>query len=212
MIKVLPIVMLLASCGFPGEIRTKPPLPKEDNWKVLGRAAMDLKTEDTGLNVVLGSGSATVTGTILEETNFTIDFNGVGFQLASEPTSIGNLVIGTINFNHLRICGVSNDEKCTVAQIRMYTTELASDPGISGFVNTDYGYGVPVWAGKAAADQSVGLTVSNAGVVDTYNIPVNDNKLTNSDFGGTTYQMVVDTINAGSGDYEMTLVVELVVQ
>lgn len=121
-----------------------------------------------------------------------------------DAISLGSIIIDTINVNKLKVCGGGSD-KCTSSIIRMYTTEVSGHPGISGFVNTTTGEGVPF----LADGNTVGLSTSGATTLDSYTIPASDKKLRNGDFSDLTYTLGVDTSNAEAGDYELDLVLEL---
>lgn len=91
----------------------------------------------------------------------------------------------------------------------MYTEELSGFSGISGLVNTTDTYGIDLYA---ESGNLVGLGSVNSYILDSYNIPANDKKLTLSDFNDLNYDLYADFSNAGYGDYEVNIVIELAVQ
>lgn len=154
--------------------------------------------------------TATVTYVVSNQSSITIDTNSL-IPVESgdgETLDLGSLTITQLRANKLNICGTGN-QKCTQAVIRVYTQELVGYTGISGFVNTDDSYGADVYFGQTTASELVGLTSTNSAIVQSYSIPANDNKIGLSDFPSPTYLGEVDLSNAGSGNYEMMLVVEL---
>ena len=154
--------------------------------------------------------------TSAEANVFNIDASGMIVTESEDGLilDLGNIVIDNIRKNKLKICGVNNDEKCTSAIIRMYTND--NYDGISGLVNTTYSYsGGDLVAGATDGTAMVGLTDSNALTLAEYTIPANDRKQTKSDFVGASqlmdYDLQIDFSNAGEGDYEISIEIELAV-
>lgn len=203
------VLLFLIGCGTEHYV-DRSVRPPSTPWRVIGSAEIQVDSAPT-FNAVLGSGQATISSTVTQTNGFNVSFTGVGFSLAEEARSLGTLTITGIDFNHLKVCGPSGNSKCTLAKIRLFTTQVPEFPGVAGFVHED-GYGIPVWSGKSAASERVGLSSANAAYVDSYGIPASDNKLTSNDFGGTSYVLEADVVNAGVGGYKMILNVELVVQ
>jgi hypothetical protein len=150
------------------------------------------------------TGATTVTYNNAAAVSFSINVsNFVAGGFSGDTLSLGSVSLASISDNNLKICGVSNNQKCNKAIIRVYTTG-----SISGFVNTNDTYGVPVYAGSLNPNTEVGLNAAGSVQVQTYTIPSNDNKVTLSDLPSPTYSVTSDFSNAGSGLYSMTFVVE----
>lgn len=139
----------------------------------------------------------------------TIDATNLIANEVDDTLELGSFTVTQLKTNKLKICGVGGDEQCTVAVIRIYTQDLVGFTGISGIVNTTDSYGVPVYAGKSNPLDNVGLSSSNAAILQSYTIQASDRRISLSDFPTPTYLLESDFSNAGSGNYEMTLVIEL---
>ena len=208
---LLILSMIIASCGEVYLDKRTRSHPEPDKWKVIGTININMKfMEEPG--GYLASQSTNVTYTVAEANDFTINTGNISVSETSESVlDFGSIDISQLKVNKLKQCGVSNDQKCTSAIIRAYTTEVSGHPGIGGFVNKTDGDGIPVKAGENTASSTVGLNVANAVTLDSYTIPASDKKLTASDFSGVVYEVEADFSNAGAGDYEMNLVIELAV-
>jgi hypothetical protein len=202
-------ILLIMSCGNDISIidRRTPYQPIKE-WKVIDRAEINLSLLQ-GLTV---TDSTTVVYVSAIANQFTINTGSLSTteSIDTNTINLGSISTSSLKVNDLNQCGTGT-EKCTSAVIRIYTTPVSGHPGVTGFVNKTNNYGVPIKAGKTSANTVVGLTVSNAAVVDSYTIPAGDRKLTAGDFGSTTYLLEVDFSNAGSGNYEAILVIELAV-
>lgn len=210
--KLFLLIAILFSYGCGTDVdnqRSSPKSPEEMDWKVIGKVYL---TTQIDRNLALQQ-TEVVTYVSATTSQFSADPAGIVpvESVDGETLDLGSVTLDQLKVNDLDQCGVGNDEKCTSAVIRVYTTEVTGFIGIDGFVNTDQSYGVPVLAGEGTATESVGLTDTNAAFVDTYTIPANDRKLTTGDFNGVTYELEVDFTNGGAGSYEMNLVIELAV-
>ena len=208
--KLLFLVVFLVGCGTEYlNQRSDPKSPKDMNWKVIGQVFLKAEVDRflaLQQTEVITYVSATTNGFSADVSSIVLTESANG-----EVLDLGSVTLDLLKVNQLNQCGVGNDEKCTSAIVRVYTTAVTGHNGVAGFVNKDESYGVSVLAGEGSATESVGLTDANAAIVDTYTIPANDNKLTVGDFNGVTYELEVDFSNAGAGSYEMNLVIELAV-
>lgn len=180
-------------------------------WKVVGTAKISVTTTATTYGAVPVT-TTTVTYTVPDAKQFDVDVTAMVPVLDenTETLGLGAITIDKIKVTNLDVCGVGEDEKCTLAATRMYTTDVSGHPGISGFVNIDKGYGVPLSAGEVTATESVGMAGAEA-LLDSYTIPAGDKKLTAGDFGTMTYVAQADMSNAGYGDYKVEITIDLVV-
>ena len=211
--RFLILSLFLVSCGtakFVSINTPKTPTPQKE-YKVIAKAEISLSS--TGKLLTLASKTINVTHTSKNVNAFALDMSSLvaGIEDDNDILSFGSFDISNLKVNNLNQCGNGSDP-CTTAIVRIYTTDLAGFEGISGFINTtDGGYGIPVSANKIGALASnVGLSHLNAAIVDTYTIG-SDKRLTESDFGTPTYEIDVNFTDAGVGDYEMNLVIEIAV-
>lgn len=204
LLQLLIPTVLLMSCGSPVDLRTKPKhkptVPKD--YIVVGTTKITISNSEG--TYAVSPVNANVTYVEPEVGKFDTTASIVASADGEDAISLGSVVVDTININKLKVCGGGSD-KCTSSIIRIYTTPVTGHPGISGFVNTTTGEGIPFLADGV----SVGLDTGGATTVDSYTIPANDNKLRNGDFTDLTYTLGVDTSNAEAGDYELDLVLEL---
>ena len=213
---LLLISMLLIGCGFFGpeyrDYRPKPKVPyvPHQEYNVIAQAIVSVKSSD-GLYAV-GSSTIDVTYVVADVSVFQIDVSSFVSPVETEDSiDLGTIDISNLKVTNLRQCGVTLDQQCNIASVRIYTTELVGSEGIAGFVNTTDGYGVDVTAAESGGlSGTVGLTDAAAIIVDTTSL-AGDRRLTSSDFGGGSYDITADFSNAGAGDYEMDLVIEVVV-
>jgi hypothetical protein len=172
--------------------------PKPIQWQVVGTAKLHIDTYP-GLAAVTPV-NTNITYTEPEQGTFTLDTSGVTVTSTDLDTlSLGTVLLDTVNINKLTVCGGGSD-KCTSALVRIYTTGTHA-----GFINTSEGYGVPLLADTV----EVGLNAAGAIALDTYTIPASDRKLRNNDFSDTSWDLEVDMSNAEFGDYELDIVIEL---
>ena len=222
------MVLVIASCGKDGGDGTVsyPTNPTGqngiDNYIPIAQAIVKLSnTENYAYQKILKYlnpiptayaapiANATVTYTAIEIGSMTIDTSSLVATNNGDTLDLGSLSITAIQANKLKVCGAANNLKCGTAVIRVYTQELVGFETIDGFVNTTDSYGVPVYSGKVTASEFLGLSSVNAAIVQSYTIPVSDRKINLSDFPTPTYLIQSDFSNAGAGNYEMTLIVEL---
>ena len=210
--KIIIISILLFSCGpQPEYISTRTTDTTVAYKRVEGTTITITKKEALQLTMDFD-----INYTSAEANVFNIDASGMIVTESEDGLilDLGNIVIDNIRKNKLKICGVNNDEKCTSAIIRMYTND--NYDGISGLVNTTYSYsGGDLVAGATSGTTMVGLTDTSALTLAEYTIPANDRKLTKSDFVSASqlmdYDLQIDFSNAGEGDYEISIEIELAV-
>lgn len=176
-------------------------------------SSKNAEASGNALTVRAPTTTTTVTYSSAEKGTLNLDVGSLTLveSLDENTLEFGSVTITKINVNKLKICGVGGDEKCTQAIIRIYSTELPAFLGMAGLINTTDGYGVDVYSGVLTATEPVGLDAINAAIVQSYTIPANDKKLTGDDFTDLTYVIEADFSNAGFGDYEMDLVIEVAV-
>lgn len=172
--------------------------------------------------VAQASGVVSVTYSNPGATAFTI--NTSGFMAGAYPSvsgndlNMGSISVASLDDNSLRVCtgvGAPNN-KCNRLYIRVFTlgSNVANTiTGIAGFINTDASYGIDVLAGSVLTPigynaNSNAASVTNAATVHTYTIPGNMNRVRLSDTGAISFPLKADLSNAGSGNYEMRLVVQ----
>ena len=196
--KYITILFALMACsGEHTNIRTF-----STDWKVVGTVTIHIGKSD-GMYAVSPI-NTNITYTEVEKGSFTLNSGTIAAsEIDDSNLSLGTLEVQTISVNKLKICGGGGTTKCTVAAIRMYTTGHPE----AGFYNTTEGYGIPI----TADGSTIGLDIVGATIVENYIIPANDKKLQNNDFSDLVYSLNVDIGNAEAGDYEMNLVIELVV-
>jgi len=125
-------------------------------------------------------------------------------ELDAKMLSFGKFQITKLQDNNLRICGKKQNEKCSKAVIRAYTTGESG----SGLYNQIGGYGAPIYMGQSTIDQTVGLEVNNAVILQSINLASNKNVVHLSDFSNPAYGVNIDFSNAGAGSYKTALVIE----
>jgi hypothetical protein len=213
----LVIFGLLSACGVePSYIDARTPKGsliqqlRGIEWKVVGTARLSVRSLP-GLGAIPVA-DTTINYTVPDAKQFDVDVSAVvpAPDEVGSTLALGTLTIDKIKVTKLKVCGVGEDEKCTIAAIRIYTTDTAGHPGVSGFVNTDEGYGVPILAGEGTATELVGMSGAEA-VLDSYSIPASDKRLTGSDFGSMVYVIESDMSNAGFGNYQAEITIDLVV-
>ena len=200
--KLLIPMFLLMSCGSIVDRRTKRSPPVSLDYILVGTTKITIRSVEG--TYAVSPVNANVTYTEPETGKFQTTSNIIAAADGEDAISLGSVVVDAININKLKICGGGSD-KCTSSIIRMYTTPVTGHPGISGFVNTTTGEGTPFNADGV----SVGLGTGGATTLDSYTIPGSDLKLRNNDFSDLTYTLSIDTSNAEAGDYELDLVLEL---
>lgn len=221
-ISVLLVVLGLISCA-PSDNDSSSQLTdpvnqtRADGYVPIGMAIVKVSTDQgfarlqKSLSLLPQAHAVTsqVSYVVAPNTAFTIDVSKLIPTMNDTILDIGSLTVTALDANQLRVCGTNQNQKCSKAVIRIYTQPLQAWPSVEGFVNTSYGYGTPVTAGKTTADQVVGLGAANSALVQTYSIPNNLNRVRLNHFPSPTFKVASDFSNGGSGTYNMTLVVEL---
>lgn len=221
----------LAACGKNFQPANSPQVgvPQEDGGVVVGSAMLTISTpgeyqtaackvfkflqnlilSTSYASSVPGSGNTTVTFNNAPGVTFTISVSGLAPTFTptftGETLNLGSIVISALTDNNLKVCGAGNNQKCTQAVIRMYTTGTTA-----GFLNTGDTYGVPVYAGTLNPTTQVGLGQANAVIVQQVTIANGTNKQHLTDFPSPTYAITSDFSNAGSGAYSMAMTIEYV--
>lgn len=203
--KGLCVVLALLGCGPARYEIISPPKKPINNWKTLGKAVVTIGKADSYMlaeNVSITYTSSIVTQFVLNVTTVVVGSEDESsYQLA-----LGSFNIDKLRLNKLDVCGVGGNERCTAARIALYTQELIGYTGIGGFVNIDEGYGVPILAEGVA----LGLGSGSAIGVETLDITSTAIKrITAASFSYTPYTLTSDFSNAGAGNYEVDVVIEL---
>jgi len=212
-------IFLVSACG--GSVTEAPspntPLepvgsPTSDGSVVHGRAIITVTNQQpTAMNKLFQkifiaqayaqSNSSTVTYTDADTTVFTVNTTSLGATGFTGTTlNLGKIALAAISDNNLEVCGTNGTTQCTTAVVRVYTTG-----SIAGFVNTAGSYGAPVYSGTTTP---VGLTVANAVVLKSVNLPATKHAVIPTDFPAANYTITSDFSNAGAGSYSMTFVIE----
>ena len=172
--------------------------------------------------VAQASGVVSVTYSNPGATAFTI--NTSGFMAGAYPSvsgndlNMGSISVASLDDNSLKVCtGVgAPGNKCNRLYIRVFTlgSNVANTiTSIAGFINTDSSYGIDVLAGSVLTPvgynaNANAAVVTNAATVYTYTIPGNMNRVKLSNTGAISFPLKADLSNAGSGNYEMRLVIQ----
>ena len=215
------IGLLLTSCdsSSSGHVEffdtTPPTLPRinqhsTDTWHTVGRATINVRKSEGVLDnqyKSYGLAAKNVTHTTPITNQFDLDFTAFtpGVEDSSSTLPLGSIDIDGIKINKLKQCGGGGNEKCGKARIIIYTTELASNPGVEGFVHVLDGYGVDIHAN----DIIVGLASGNAAEVELVLIPESKKRVGTSDFANSPFIITGDFSNAGYGDYEADIVIDI---
>jgi hypothetical protein len=131
----------------------------------------------------------------MDDSNFIIPVD-----TALDSLDFGILDLTQLRDNNLSVCGVNNDQKCTRAVIRAYTTNT-NGPGLWNDIE---GYGAPL----SADNNELGLEVGNATILQDISISTNKRVIRSGDFTDLTYQIITDFSNAGVGSYSTTIIIE----
>lgn len=198
-LKILSVLILMGGCSCGPTTDNRRTRTESTQWTLVDKATINVRASSKPY--VVNPISTNIQWTEPERGTFTLDCNA----LAVDDTDPDLLVLGTcfvadLRVNKLKICGVGEDEQCTVAKIRMYTTGAHA-----GFINTTEGYGVPFLSDGI----EVGLTDLNALDLSSYTITANQKRVLKSQFDDTSYDLSVDMSNAGVGDYELNVTIEL---
>ena len=214
--KRLLFLLTLIGCGSEVSFNDGSPInykpQSEIQWKSVATAEIHIGAQE-GLSLVE---NITYVATTINKVNINVA------TLINTPTDnsevdgvldLGSLSVNTLKINNLNQCG-AGAAPCSVARIIVYTIDVASDPGIAGFVNTSGAYGIPVLTGDntvttVAGGTIVGFTDANAAEVDIYTILGTDNRIDQNDFTIGPYPILIDMSNAGIGIFEMNLVIDI---
>lgn len=203
----------IVSCGASPETINTRNYDSVSEYKRVDGATITISKKEGKLSLTT---NFDINYTSVEANVFDLDATGMVVTESEDGDTLdlGNLLINGLRKNKLKICGIGNDEKCNSAIIRIYTNDNYS--GTAGIVNTTYDYSGGDLLATGTGGQSVaGLTDSNALTLAEYIIPANDRKLTKSDFIGAgqlmDYALQIDFSNAGDGDYEISIEIELAV-
>jgi hypothetical protein len=207
------VFLFLAACSQSSNQSETTPSPaspqpnvQADNAVVRGLAVVEVRTSDVALEAMDTAASTSVVYVNAPSVTFEIDpSNLVAGNMTGDTLSLGNVKVTALKDNKLDLCGTSGNQKCTTAEIRVYTTGT-----VAGFVNTSEtpNYGVPVFA--SGLNPTIALTLGKPGVAvqQLTNIPATKHNLKLSDFPNPTYNVTSDFRDAGSGTYKMTFVIE----
>lgn len=211
----LSLFILLAACSHDSGSSTTeaplapPPVSQTDESVVRGTALVEVTTSDSqplSLQAMESTGSSTVVYNNAPAVTFEIDPSAlVAGAMTGDTLSLGHVAVTALKDNNLNLCGTGGNKKCTIAEIRVYTTGT-----VAGFVNISEtpNYGVPVFASGLNPTTPVTLGSPGVAVQQLANIPANKHKLKLSDFPSPSYNVTSDFSEAGSGSYKMTFVVE----
>ncbi len=197
--KLLAMAMLLVgcSCGPTNTNRRTNPTPK--HWTIVDAATIKVRASSSmyAVNPI----DTNIQWTEPERGTFTLDCTAISVDDTNpDLLELGTCFVDKLRVNKLTICGVGGDTKCTVAMIRMYTTGAHA-----GFINTTAGYGVPFMSDG----NEIGLSDANANSLSSYPIPANRRRVNLNHFDDTSYDLSIDMSNAGIGDYELDVTIEL---
>lgn len=163
----------------------------------------------TPVTLLLGSGQSDIPIEATVAANVRFDVDTSGFLEPSDPEEVesyGVLDISDLRDNDLSACGANQDERCTVAGIRVYTT---GTPG-AGLWNAEEGYGIPI----LTDGNEIGLAGGGEQVVASFSID-RRRVVRLADFNrgqGVSIPIDVDFTDAGAGTFATTLVVEYIAQ
>lgn len=172
----------------------------------------------------IAQGSATVNVTYNNPgvSIFTVNTTslGTGITITGNDLNLGTVSIGSLDDNTIRICtGVgAPSNRCNRLYIRVFTLGTATGgiTNTAGFINTSMltdVYSLNVFAGSVLTaigfnSSPTAASVVNAATVYTYTIPGGTNRVRLSNLTNTPIPIKADLTNAGSGSYEMNLVVQ----
>lgn len=171
--------------------------------------------------VAQGSATVNVIYTNPSVTAFTINTASFGnaMTVTGDELNMGTISLSSLDDNSLKVCtGVGAPQnKCNRLYIRVFTLGTATGgiTNTAGFINTSdpTPYGIDVLAGSVLTpigfnSSPTAGTITNAAVVHTYVIPSNMNRVRLSNISAPSIPVKADLSNAGSGNYEMNLVVQ----
>jgi hypothetical protein len=186
-------------------------------YKVVGRVTINAKMTSGQLYATATSITYTSTASNTVTLNESSLNTSPSESSDGESIDLGELAMSVIKVNNLKQCNPGGNTQCTSAIIRTYTNDISGHANIGGFVNKTESYkGGDIKikkTGDSGTDSVIGHLVGSALTLSSYTIPANDKKLTASDFTGasqlTSFPMEVDFSNAGVGDYEASIEIEV---
>lgn len=173
-------------------------------------------------DVAQGSATVNVTYNNPGVSTFTVNTASLGNAISAvgNDLNLGTISIGSLDDNTIRICtGVGAPaNRCNRLYIKIFTLGTATPgiTGLAGFINKSDpadAYGLNVFAGTVPTAigfnaNPIAAAVTNAAVVYEYTIPGGTNRVRLSQLTNTPVPIKADLTNAGSGSYEMNLVVQ----
>lgn len=190
------------------------PEPGSDTYdsEVAGvvRATARIEMDRQGFHVVqdlnLASSPHAMAASVPAAVRFDIDDAGFQTPAATDGLqSYGSLSVIRLRDNNLSVCG-SGKERCTTAEIRVYTQDAGSD----GLWNASDGYGLPISAGGKSVRYGSGSAVV-LGQADIRSLRTVTLANFTSD-ASLEIPVTVDFSGAGAGDYSATLVLEYILR
>lgn len=211
---ILVLMLLISACGVnkedtvpsatPNEVPSGTFESDEDGVVVKGRAEVFVSSDTNGKLSYVSSGSSVVTYTNAAATAFAINVGSLTpGTFTGDTLSLGSITLSSLDDNHLKVCGVGNNQKCLKAIIRAYNSG-----SVAGFVHQVDNYGAPVYITGLNPSVALGLGSANSVQTQTYTIPSNVNRVRLTHFPSPTYAVSSDFSNAGDGAFSMTLVLE----
>lgn len=193
---------LVTGCGENLNPRLKKLFSEESQVVVRARAEISVTTSERTMRA---SVSQPVTVTNAAAVDMTLDNSAfVPPTISNSVMNFGDIAIGSLLDNDLKVCGPSQNQKCNTALIRVFTSGSSG----TGLFNEIDGYGVPLTSMLTTA-LTVGLGAANAAVMQTLSIPANKRVIRLSDFTpAPVYQIHADFTDAGAGTFSTTIVIE----
>lgn len=166
-----------------------------------------------------GSATVNVTYTNPGVKVFTVNTSALGnaVTVSGDDLNLGEITISGLDDNSLRVCTNNPPQnRCNRAYIRVFTLGTASGGVVdtAGFINVGGQYGIPVFAGSVPTalgfnSSPTAGTVTDAATVFTHSWTGNStNRLRLQNLSIPSIPIKANLSNAGSGDYEMNLVVQ----
>lgn len=144
--------------------------------------------------------------------NFQLSFNGTVVDNGNDTITIGNFSLQSLDDNKLRVCPTSGQagtgtQKCTTAAIRVMLLDDLNNPTSGMSSPTSDGLAPVTITDSTGQEQSVGSTWT---ILNSKNL-AGINRLRQPHFSTVSpYTIKFDTLNAGSGDFSVKVLVEYV--
>lgn len=212
---VVPIVSATITVGSYGDLaKLKQTMPEKFARLIIPNA--NAQVQGSGVISVVYNNPGVSTFTL----NTSSFMSGAFPSVSGDELNLGNISIQSLDDNTLRVCtGVgAPGNKCNRAYIRVFTLGQNISGSITntpGFINVDASpvYGIDVLAGTITTpigynSNSMASSVTNSAQVFSYTIPNNLNRLRLTNTGPVSFPVKADLSNAGSGQYEMRLVIQ----